>query len=73
MPKEPLSPKPKAPEVRAASEADEFETAANRKTTTQDEFQLEPLRGRFEKAAPTMMDGENLDVPTFFRKRGKKG
>ena len=72
-PAKPLSPKPKAPEVRAASEADEFETAANRKTTTQDEFQLEPLRGRFEKAAPTMMDGENLDVPTFFRKRGKKG
>ena len=72
-PAKPLSLKPKAPEVRAASEADEFKTAANRKTTTQDEFQLEPLRGRFEKAAPTMMDGENLDVPTFFRKRGKKG
>lgn len=51
--------------------------SANRETSrgrpsTQAELQLEPLRGRFEKAAPTMVDGENLDVPTFFRKRGKK-
>ncbi len=41
--------------------------------SSQTELQLEPLRGRFEKATPTMVDGENLDVPTFFRKRGKKG
>ncbi|MDC0504240.1 hypothetical protein OAN94_08170, partial [Verrucomicrobiales bacterium] len=54
-------------------ESDELESAGKPKGTTQEELQLEPSRGRFEKAAPTMMDGENLDVPTFFRKRGKKG
>ncbi|MDA7525831.1 cell division protein FtsZ [Verrucomicrobiales bacterium] len=69
-----LSSKPKAPENRQSDEeSDELESAGKPKGTTQEELQLEPSRGRFEKAAPTMMDGENLDVPTFFRKRGKKG
>ena len=72
-PAKPLSPQSEAPKVRPAAVSDELETAGNGKATTQEELQLEPLRGRFEKAAPTMMDGENLDVPTFFRKRGKKG
>lgn len=76
-PAKPLSPKAKAPEATVSvtdTETEEaFEAAKGRRASTQEELQLEPLRGRFEKAAPTMMDGENLDVPTFFRKRGKKG
>lgn len=37
----------------------------------QEMLQLEPLagRGRFAKTDPTIMDGEDLDVPTFLRKK----
>jgi cell division protein FtsZ len=35
----------------------------------QEDFQFEPVsRGRFEKSEPTIVDGEDLDVPTFLRK-----
>ena len=29
------------------------------------------VRGRFEKSEPTIVDGEDLDVPTFMRKNLK--
>ncbi|MFV1994614.1 MAG: cell division protein FtsZ [Verrucomicrobiales bacterium] len=39
-----------------------------RKKTSQAELSLNPgARGRFEKAEPTIVDGEDLDVPTFLR------
>ena len=47
--------------------------AASSEKSNQGELQLDPLRGRFEKSSPTVMEGENLDVPTFFRRRSKKG
>lgn len=35
----------------------------------QEDFKFEPVsRGRFEKIEPTIVDGEDLDVPTFLRK-----
>ncbi|MCB1232161.1 MAG: cell division FtsZ family protein [Verrucomicrobiae bacterium] len=35
-------------------------------------LQLEPLsKGRFAKTEPTIVDGEDMDVPTFLRKRRK--
>ena len=35
-------------------------------------LQLEPLsKGRFAKSEPTIVDGEDMDVPTFLRKRRK--
>jgi len=35
-------------------------------------LQLEPLsKGRFAKAEPTIEDGQDLDVPTFLRRRRK--
>jgi cell division protein FtsZ len=35
----------------------------------QEQLQLEaPSRGRFEKSAPTLYEGEDLDVPTFIRR-----
>jgi len=39
---------------------------------TQDILQLEPVqsKGRFAKGDPTIVDGEDLDVPTFLRKKG---
>ena len=35
----------------------------------QEAMQVEPAsRGRFDKGEPTIIDGENLDIPTFLRK-----
>jgi len=32
-------------------------------------LQFEPItRGRFEKSEPTIVEGQDLDVPTFLRK-----
>jgi len=34
---------------------------------------LEPIaRGRFDKIEPTIVEGEDLDVPTFLRRKIKK-
>ena len=56
MPKEELSPAAQTPEeVRQQQEM----------------LQLEPVagKGRFAKTDPTIVDGEDLDVPTFLRKK----
>jgi cell division protein FtsZ len=38
----------------------------------QETLQFEPVaRGRFEKSEPTIVGGEDLDVPTFLRTKGK--
>ena len=38
----------------------------------QETLQFEPIsRGRFEKSEPTIIDGQDLDVPTFLRKNVK--
>jgi cell division protein FtsZ len=35
-----------------------------------EQMQLEPInRGRFEKSEPTIVDGQDLDVPTFLRRK----
>jgi cell division protein FtsZ len=35
-------------------------------------LQFEPIsRGRFEKSEPTIIDGQDLDIPTFLRKKLK--
>ena len=35
----------------------------------QEVMQFEPVtRGRFEKSEPTIVEGQDLDVPTFLRK-----
>jgi cell division protein FtsZ len=35
----------------------------------QETLQFEPVtRGRFEKSEPTIVDGQDLDVPTFLRR-----
>ena len=49
------------------SEIDDEVTAQS-----QQMLQLEPLsKGRFAKTEPTIVDGEDIDVPTFLRKRRK--
>jgi cell division protein FtsZ len=38
----------------------------------QEVLQFEPVtRGRFEKSEPTIIEGEDLDVPTYLRKNVK--
>jgi len=38
----------------------------------QETLQFEPVaRGRFEKIEPTMVEGEDLDIPTFQRRNLK--
>jgi cell division protein FtsZ len=38
----------------------------------QEILQFEPVnRGRFEKSEPTIVEGEDLDVPTYLRKKIK--
>ncbi len=53
------------------------QAASDAKPTTpkvkQETLQFEPVaRGRFEKIEPTIVEGEDLDVPTFLRISGKK-
>ncbi len=54
----PSVPKPEAvPAQKAVNEA------------KQEDFKFEPIkRGRFEKSEPTIVEGQDLDVPTFLRK-----
>ena len=43
-----------------------------RKEEKQETLQFEPVtRGRFEKSEPTIVDGQDLDVPTFLRRNLK--
>jgi cell division protein FtsZ len=58
--------KPPAPTV-AAKTAKPKPVAAK-----QEQMQFEPVtRGRFEKSEPTIVDGQDLDVPTFLRRNVK--
>ncbi|MEI6349917.1 MAG: cell division protein FtsZ [Verrucomicrobiota bacterium] len=42
------------------------------KTPLQETMQFEPVtRGRFEKSEPTIVDGQDLDVPTYLRRHVK--
>jgi cell division protein FtsZ len=47
-------------------------TAARPREEKQETLQFEPVtRGRFEKSEPTIVDGQDLDVPTFLRRNLK--
>src|SRR5262249_47596274 len=46
--------------------------AASRREEREETLQFEPVtRGRFEKSEPTIIDGQDLDVPTFLRRNVK--
>ena len=51
--------------------AEELAPASDEHRQQQEMLQLEPAaaRGRFAKTDPTIVDGEDLDVPTFLRKK----
>jgi cell division protein FtsZ len=57
--------------AKAARNA-ESAAAAEARAARQEQMQFEPVtRGRFEKSEPTIVDGQDLDVPTFLRRNLK--
>jgi len=69
MPSEPLPIKPQKKTVPHKEEKAPPEKSAQAK---QEVLQFEPVtRGRFEKSEPTIVEGEDLDVPTYLRKNIK--
>jgi cell division protein FtsZ len=54
----------------AATEDAGLQNVANdNKKVRAEQMQFEPVnRGRFEKSEPTIVDGQDLDIPTFLRK-----
>ena len=64
----------KPTQVRPAAKAEPKPqlAAAKKAEAKQETLQFEPIsRGRFEKSEPTIIDGQDLDVPTFLRKNVK--
>ena len=57
LPPEQLEPAEVSDEARAQQEMLQLEPAGGKK------------KGRFAKSDPTIVDGEDLDVPTFLRKK----
>jgi cell division protein FtsZ len=68
----------RAPKKEAAKEADPAKSALKAAPKTieakQEVLQFDAVsRGRFEKSEPTIIDGQDLDVPTFLRRRVNVG
>jgi len=64
-------PLPVAPRKKAVPHTDE-KAAAKSVPAKQEILQFEPVtRGRFEKSEPTIVEGADLDVPTYLRKNIK--
>ena len=67
---------PRPPAARATGQprilVTNAEPAAAPREERQETLQFEPVtRGRFEKSEPTIVDGQDLDVPTFLRRNVK--
>jgi cell division protein FtsZ len=61
-----------APRRKPASANEEKISAEKSMQAKQEVLQFEPVnRGRFEKSEPTIVEGEDLDVPTYLRKKIK--
>jgi len=61
-------PEPERPALPAAKAAPKTKPVQAK----QEQMQFEPVtRGRFEKSEPTIVDGQDLDVPTFLRRNVK--
>jgi cell division protein FtsZ len=60
------------PRKKPAPAKDEKVSAEKSMQAKQEVLQFEPVnRGRFEKSEPTIVEGEDLDVPTYLRKKIK--
>jgi cell division protein FtsZ len=61
-----------APQKKAVSQKEQKLQAEKSLQAKQETLQFEPVtRGRFEKSEPTIVEGEDLDVPTYLRKNIK--
>ena len=61
-----------APQKKAVPQKEEKRQAEKSLQAKQETLQFEPVtRGRFEKSEPTIVEGEDLDVPTYLRKNIK--
>lgn len=71
--RDPLAPSTDGPVIPASISREEVEPAEMSEEARQQQelLQLEPApgKGRFAKTDPTIVDGEDLDVPTFLRKK----
>ena len=71
----PISTEPPVIRTRNGEPQPSTSTSAAEKSATpakQEVLQFEPVtRGRFEKSEPTIIEGEDLDVPTYLRKNIK--
>ena len=68
------TPEPRAntPRRKPAPAKEEKVSAEKSMQAKQEVLQFEPVnRGRFEKSEPTIVEGEDLDVPTYLRKKIK--
>ena len=67
------APLPAAPQGQAGAgpqESPHEAQARKARENVQEQMRFEPVnRGRFEKTDPTIVDGEDLDVPTFMRQK----
>ena len=64
--------KPASTRAHAKSEAKDQTPVSKKAEVKQETLQFEPVsRGRFEKSEPTIIDGQDLDVPTFLRRNVK--
>src|SRR5262245_57521536 len=60
------------PEAAASKPQEKSATEKSAAPAKQEVLQFEPAtRGRFEKSEPTIIEGEDLDVPTYLRKHIK--
>lgn len=61
-----------APDTARAAAAPKPQPKPKPAQAKQEQMQFEPVtRGRFEKSEPTIVDGQDLDVPTFLRRNVK--
>jgi cell division protein FtsZ len=61
-----------APQKKAVPRKEEKLQTEKSLQAKQETLQFEPVtRGRFEKSEPTIVEGEDLDVPTYLRKNIK--
>lgn len=52
-----------------ANDQSSLAKASSQKKAKQETLPFESTRGRFDKSEPTIVEGEDLDVPTFLRER----
>lgn len=65
-------PLPIPPQKKAVAQKEEKLPVEKSAQAKQEILQFEPVtRGRFEKSEPTIVEGEDLDVPTYLRKNIK--